>query len=43
MYVPKHFQVEDKDTLFQFIETHSFGVIVSSDGAISSATHMPFC
>jgi transcriptional regulator len=42
MYTPKHFEVTDEETIFDFIGTNSFGVIVSNHGGIPIGTHMPF-
>ena len=41
MYTPAHFQIEDRDTLHGFMRQHSFATIVSHDGQIPHATHMP--
>ena len=41
MYTPAHFQIEDRDTLHAFMRQHSFATIVSSDGNVPQATHMP--
>jgi transcriptional regulator len=44
MYVPAHFVQADHDVLFDLIETHAFGLLVSggaqADGLIAS--HVPF-
>jgi transcriptional regulator len=41
MYTPSHFQIDDRDTLHAFMRQHSFATIVSSDGNVPQATHMP--
>lgn len=41
MYTPAHFQVNDRDTLNAFMRRHSFATIVSHDGQVPQATHMP--
>ena len=41
MYTPAHFQIDDRDTLNAFMRQHSFATIVSSDGNVPQATHMP--
>ncbi len=41
MYSPPHFLVNDRDTLAAFMCLHSFATIVSHDGQIPHATHMP--
>lgn len=41
MYSPAHFKVEDRDTLHAFMRRHSFATIVTHDGAVPHATHMP--
>ncbi len=41
MYTPSHFQIDDRDTLNAFMRQHSFATIVSHDGQVPQATHMP--
>lgn len=41
MYTPVHFQIDDRDTLNAFMRQHSFATIVSHDGNVPQATHMP--
>ena len=41
MYTPAHFQINDRDTLNAFMRQHSFATIVSHDGQVPQATHMP--
>jgi transcriptional regulator len=41
MYSPPYFQIEDRETLHTFIRRHSFATIVTHDGAMPHATHMP--
>lgn len=42
MYVPKHFSVEDRETVLRFLRSEPFGVLVSNEGGIPVATHVPF-
>jgi transcriptional regulator len=42
MYVPPHFAETDLNKLHDFIERHSFGVLVSQLGGVPFVTHMPF-
>ncbi len=42
MYVPPHFSQTDPDTLFEFMEQNSFGLLVSQLGGEPFATHLPF-
>lgn len=42
MYVPSSFRETNADTLFEFIEQHSFGVLVSQVDGIPFASHLPF-
>jgi len=41
MYTPAQFRVEDRATLIAFMRQHSFATIVTHDGAVPHATHMP--
>lgn len=42
MYIPRSFAVTDSATLHDFIERHSFGLLVSTVGGEPFATHLPF-
>jgi transcriptional regulator len=42
MYVPPHFAESDPATLHDFIEGHSFGLLVSQAGGVPFASHLPF-
>ena len=42
MYVPAPFKEADPDKLFDLIEKHSFGLLVSAYDGDPSATHLPF-
>jgi len=42
MYIPKHFQVEDKQRLVDFMKQNSFGILFSQTEAGPYATHLPF-
>ena len=41
MYVPAHFAETDPATLHDFIERHSFGLLVSQVEGVPFATHLP--
>jgi transcriptional regulator len=42
MYIPAHFALNDPPRLHDFIEQHSFGLLVSQHGDEPFATHLPF-
>lgn len=42
MYIPKHFEVTDRDVLCAFINENAFGQLVSTVGGRLFSTHMPF-
>lgn len=42
MYVPPHFAESDLNKLHDFIERHSFGLLVSPVEGVPFATHLPF-
>jgi transcriptional regulator len=42
MYVPPHFAESDRAKLFDFIESHSFGLLVSQVGGVPFVSHLPF-
>jgi transcriptional regulator len=42
MYIPKHNQIEDRATLISFMQTYSFGILITSENNIPIATHLPF-
>jgi transcriptional regulator len=42
MYIPTAFAETDRTTLHDFIERHSFGLLVSSVDGLPFATHLPF-
>lgn len=41
MYSPKHFIIDDPAELHSFMRKHSFATIVTHDGSVPHATHMP--
>jgi len=41
MYIPSHFAETDPETIHRFIETHSFGLLVSQVAGRPFATHLP--
>lgn len=42
MYIPKYFQVNDAKEIWDFVQAHSFGTMVSVDAGKPLATHIPF-
>ncbi|WP_395743557.1 FMN-binding negative transcriptional regulator [Prosthecobacter sp.] len=42
MYTPGHFKIEDLGTLHAFMQRHSFATLVTHDGNLPHATHLPF-
>ena len=42
MYVPKHFEQTDDGTLWDFIEAHAFGTLLTVTGGQPFASHVPF-
>ncbi|MDH3228396.1 MAG: FMN-binding negative transcriptional regulator [Alphaproteobacteria bacterium] len=42
MYVPKHFSVEDRDSLDRVIRDNPFGLLVGAVDGAPFATHLPF-
>jgi transcriptional regulator len=42
MYIPAHFAQPDRDALFDMIEAHAFGLLISGSGADMIASHVPF-
>jgi transcriptional regulator len=42
MYVPPHFSESDPTVLFDFIENHSFGQLVSQVDGLPFVNHLPF-
>jgi len=41
MYSPAPFKIDDRATLLAFMRRHSFATIVTHDGTVPHATHMP--
>ncbi len=41
MYIPKSFEVNDQDRIFDFIEKYSFGIVFSQHNGEPYATHLP--
>ncbi len=41
MYVPEHFAYEDREQVLEFVRRYAFAVLVSVDGGIPFATHLP--
>lgn len=42
MYMPKHFEITDKEEIFSFIEANAFGQLISNVGGRLFSTHLPF-
>ncbi len=42
MYTPKHFEVRDPELLFALMERFSLATLVSVDGGVPAASHLPF-
>ena len=42
MYIPKYFEVKDKDEVFAFIEANAFGQLISTVKGRIFSTHLPF-
>ncbi len=42
MYIPKYFEVNDKNTINAFIEENAFGQLISNSGGRPFSTHIPF-
>ena len=41
MYIPKHFDMKDKNLMFDVIENNSFATLISQHNGEPSATHLP--
>ncbi|MEO8209315.1 MAG: FMN-binding negative transcriptional regulator [bacterium] len=41
MYTPKHFKINDKIEIFNFIHEHSFAILVSNNTGKLNASHIP--
>ena len=42
MYTPKHYEVTDRSTMLEFMQSNSFGILFSHTGDEPMATHLPF-
>jgi transcriptional regulator len=42
MYIPDHFRESDERVLAEFIDAYSFGTLVTVEGALPFASHLPF-
>ena len=42
MYIPKHFEITNRDEIFEFVDTNTFGQLISSVEGRPFSTHMPF-
>ena len=41
-YIPRHFRVDDRETLERFIESHAFGTLVCNGPGGLCVSHIPF-
>jgi transcriptional regulator len=41
MYTPKHFKINDRDEIFEFIRNNSFAILISTNEGKINATHLP--
>lgn len=41
MYIPKHFQIDDENIIFDYIEKYSFAILISQHNGEPFATHIP--
>jgi transcriptional regulator len=42
MYIPKHFEVTDRDEIFAFVEANAFGQLISNVDGRFFSSHLPF-
>lgn len=42
MYIPKHYLVEDREKILPFMRANSFATLITSEGNVPVATHLPF-
>ena len=42
MFIPKHFEIQDKEEIFAFIKANAFGQLISSHAGKLLSTHLPF-
>lgn len=42
MYIPEPFAETDRETLFDLIEAHAFGLLVTAEDGVPVASHIPF-
>ena len=42
MYIPASFSESDTTTLYQFMRSHNFATLVTTDEGLITATHLPF-
>ena len=41
MYTPKHFEITEKEVLYDLMRAHSFATIINIVDGVPFATHMP--
>jgi transcriptional regulator len=42
MYLPEHFEITNRDEIFEFVDTNTFGQLISPVEGRPFSTHMPF-
>jgi transcriptional regulator len=42
VYIPSHFRERDERVLAEFIDAHAFGTLVTIEGGVPFASHLPF-
>jgi transcriptional regulator len=42
MYIPRHFEITDRDEIFAFVEANAFGQLISTVNGKFYASHLPF-
>jgi len=42
VYIPQHFEINDQDEIFAFVEENAFGQLISNLGGRLFSTHIPF-
>ncbi|MCI0800371.1 MAG: FMN-binding negative transcriptional regulator [Chloroflexi bacterium] len=42
MYTPKHYAVDDRPKMFEFMKSNNFGILFSHTGSEPMASHLPF-
>jgi len=42
MYIPRYFHEQDEEQLFTLMEQHGFALLVTAEGGVPVASHLPF-